>query len=81
MRNHHLLDTSTGAQQIESLVVRYPDNDNLDHIVLYQNATGRTTALIDSFRGGEWNSVLLDPETTDVLRKALNRVHRERGSQ
>lgn len=67
-----------GAERIDTVEVPLNDQGR-DNIALYRNReTGELSVLIDQFRGGEWSSQYLPVATTDTLRKALNKAHRER---
>ena len=67
-----------GAVRLEGTVEVRHEGGRSDYIALYERADGGLYTLIDSFRGGDWHSVLLDPASTDALRKRLNKAHRER---
>lgn len=67
-----------GAERTATVEVALNDQGK-DYFALYQNReTGELSVLIDSFRGGEWTSTYLPAASTDALRKALNKAHRER---
>ena len=78
MRNH-LPQLKPGAQRV--VTVEVDEGNDRDAIALYRNADGEMTLLIDSFRAGDWDSVLLRPTSTEALRKLLNKVHRERETE
>lgn len=65
-----------GAKRVHTFEVHHPDGSR-DDVALYQSGK-KITILIDTFSDDGWTTKVLKPDTTDILRRTLNKAYKER---